>query len=137
MGDWTKRGTTGQYHCTCAGHVGGGRRDDHAGEISRSAADGCAEIGLAKRRRRLPWVTGHFVIFFAISDHFKPPHSSFPPFLDPLNSFPWSLFADFSLFGSYDENKVGQRLDRIFRPPQRLRDQGNGTDAFLVSWAFH
>ena len=29
--------------------------------------------------------------FSAISGHFRPPHSSFPPFLDPLNSFPWSL----------------------------------------------
>ena len=75
--------------------------------------------------------------FPAISGHFRPPHSSFPPFLDPLNSFPWSLFADSSPFESYDENKVGRRLDRVFRPPQRLLDQDNGTDEFLVSWAFH
>ena len=75
--------------------------------------------------------------FPAISGHFRPPHSSFPPFLDPLNSFPWSLFADSSPFGSYNENKIGRRLDRVFRPPQRLLDQGNGTNEFLVSWAFH
>ena len=75
--------------------------------------------------------------FLAISGHFRPPHSSFPPFLDPLNSFPWSLFADSSPFGSYNEKKIGQRLDRVFRPPQQLLDQGNGTDEFLVSWAFH
>ena len=72
--------------------------------------------------------------FSAISGHFRPPHSSFPPFLDPLNSFPWSLFVDSSPFGSYDENKVGRRLDRVFRPPQQLLDQGNGTYEFLVSW---
>ena len=75
--------------------------------------------------------------FSAISGHVQPTHSSFPPFLDPLNSFPWSLFADSSPFESYDENKVGQQLDRVFRPPQRLLDQGNGIDEFLVSWAFH
>ena len=60
-------------------------------------------------------------------------HSSFPPFLDLLNSFPWSLFADSSPFESYDENKVGRRLDQFFRPPQRMLDQGNGTEEFLVS----
>ena len=75
--------------------------------------------------------------FSAIFGHFRPPHSSFPPFLDPLNSFPWSLFADSSQFGSDDENKVGRRLDRVFWPPQRLLDKGNGTDEFLVSWDFH
>ena len=82
---------------------------------------------------------GHrvFLDFLAISDHFRPTHTSFPPFLHPLNSFPWSLFADSSPFESYDENKVSRWLDRVFRQPQRLLDQGNGTDEFLVSWAFH
>ena len=75
--------------------------------------------------------SGHFPF---ISGH---PIAPFPPFLDPLNSFPWSLFADSSPFESYKENKIGQRLDRVFRPPQRLLDQGNGTDEFLVSWDFH
>ena len=74
-----------------------------------------------------------FYDFSAIFGQFRPPHSSFPPFLDPLNSFPWSLFADSSPFESYDENKVGRRLDQVFRPPHRLLDQGNGTDGFLVS----
>ena len=49
--------------------------------------------------------------FSAISGHFRPTHNSFPPFLDPLNSFPWSLFADSSPFESYNENKFGQWLD--------------------------
>ena len=55
----------------------------------------------------------------------------------PLNSFPWSLFADSSPFERYDKNKVGRLLDRVFRPPQQPLDQGEGTDEFLVSWAFH
>ena len=45
--------------------------------------------------------------------HFRPPHSSFPPFLDPMNSFPWSLCADSAPFGSYNENEIGRRLDRV------------------------
>ena len=78
-----------------------------------------------------------FYDFRPFSGHFGPPHRSFPPFLDPLNSFPRSLFAYSTSFGSYNENEIGRRLDRIFRPPQRLLDQGNGTNEFLVSWAFH
>ena len=75
--------------------------------------------------------------FPAIFGHFRPPHSSFPPFLDPLNSFPWSFSPDSSPFERYDKNKFGQLLDRVFRPPQKPLDQGEGTDVFLVSWAFH
>ena len=132
---WTKGGITGQLLATRAGQVGDPPPDDQAGQISRPAAVGCARIGLAKRRRRPPWVIGHFVIFRpfqAISTH-----TSLLQFLDHLNSFPWSLFADSSPFESYDENKVGRWLDRVFRPPQQLLDQGNGADEFLVSWAFH
>ena len=99
----------------------GRTRPDRAGEAA-------AAVTVGQRK---------FLDFPAISGHFPPTHSSFPPFLDPLNSFPWSLFADSSPFESYDENKVGQRLDRVFRPPQQLLDQGNGTDVFLVSWDFH
>ena len=52
---------------------------------------------------------GHraFLDFPAISGHFRPTQTSFPPFMDPLNSFPWSLFADSSPFERYDKNKVG------------------------------
>ena len=78
---------------------------------------------------------GHRI--FEFFGHFRPTHTSLPPFLDPLNSLPWSLFAYSSPFESYDENKIGRRLDRIFRPPQQLLDQGNGTDEFLVSWDFN
>ena len=82
-------------------------------------------------------ITGLFLTFPAISDNFRPLYSSFPPFLDLLNSSTWSLFADCPPFGSYNENEIGRSLDRVFRPPQRLLDQGNGTNEFLVSWAFH
>ena len=74
---------------------------------------------------------------FVFFGHFRPTHTSFPPVLDPLNSFPWSLFADSSLFERYDKNKVGRLLDLVFRPPQQPLDQGEGTDVFLVSLAFH
>ena len=103
MGDWTKGGTTGHHIATRAGLGGAPPPDDHAGEISRRAATGLSRIEPAKRRRKPPWVTGVFPLF----SHFRPAHSSIPPFLDPLNSFPWSFFADSSLFESYDENKVG------------------------------
>ena len=70
------------------------------------------------------------------SDHSRPTYTFLPPFLDPLNSFPWSLFADSSPFERYDGNKVGRLLDRVFRPPQQPLDQFKGTSVFLVSWAF-
>ena len=77
---------------------------------------------------------GHRIFLFF--GHSRPTHTSLPPFLDPLNSFPWSLFADFSPFERYDENKFGRLLDRVFRPPQQRLDQGKGTDVFMVSYAF-
>ena len=71
-----------------------------------------------------------FCDFRPFSGHFRPPHSSFPPFLDLLNSSMWSLFTDFVPFGSYNKNEIGRSLDWVFRPPQRLLDQGNGTNEF-------
>ena len=121
---------SGHHYCTCTGQGGGGRPDYHAGKIFRPAAAGRARIGPAKAAN-----LGHRI--FVFFGHFRPTHTSFPPFLDPLNSFQWSFSPDSSPFESYDENKVGRWLDRIFRPPQQLLDQGNGTDEFLVSWAFH
>ena len=79
----------------------------------------------------------YFLDFSAILGHFRPPHSSFPPFLDPLNSFPWSFSPDSSPFERYDKKKFGRLLYRVFRPPQKPLNQGEGTDVFLVSWAFH
>ena len=74
---------------------------------------------------------------FVFSGHFRPTHTSFPPFLDPLNSFQWSFSLDSSPFERYGKNKFDRLLDRVFRPPQQPLDQGKGTDVFLVSWAFH
>ena len=95
VGVWTKGGTTDRPPVTRAGQVAGQRSWDWAGEEAASATV----------------VSGLFLIFSAISSHFRPTHSFLPPFLGPLNSFPWSLFADSSSFESYDENNVGRRLD--------------------------
>ena len=124
---------SGHQHCTRSSQRGGGRPDDHAGKISRPAATRRARIGPAKAAVASNLGRRIFVFF----GHFRPTHTSFPPFLDPLNSFPWSLFTDSSPFERYDKNKVGRRLDRVFWPPQQPLDQGEGTDVFLVSWAFH
>ena len=79
-----------------------------------------------------------FFIFrpFQADPYLPPPPPPPPPFLGPLNLFPWSFFVDSSLFERYNKRKFGQRLDRVFRPPQKLLDQGKGTAVFLVSWAF-
>ena len=98
-------------------------RQDRAGEAAVAATVNHRKI------RDFPATSGLPIAFF---HHFWTPPP--PP---PLNSFPWSVFADSSPFGSYNENKIGRRLDQVFRPPQRLLDQGNGTDEFLVSWPFH
>ena len=121
------------HNCSSAGHGGGGRRDATFDKIFQPAAAGRARIGPAKAAA----AANLGCRIFVFSVHFRPTHTSFPPFLDPLNSFPRSLFAYSSPFESYDEKKIGRRLDRVFRPPQQLLDQGNGTDEFLVSWAFH
>ena len=128
MGDWTKGGTTG-HHTTTRAEQGGAPPQDEAGrEISRPTDAGRAGIWPEKTTTAAS-VCRRIFRFFG---HFKPPHSSFPPFLDPLNSFPWSLFADSSPFRSYDENKVGRRLDRVFRPPQPLLDK---VMVLMSSWS--
>ena len=123
---------SGHQHCTHAGQGGGGRLDDHAGKISRLAAAGRVRIGPAKAAAAATLGRQIFVFF----GHSRPTHTFLPSFLDPLNSFLWSLFADSSPFERYDKNKVGRLLDRVFRPPQQPLDQGKGIDVFLVSWAF-
>ena len=127
---------SGHHDSSRAGHGGGGRRDAASGKILWPAAARRSRVRRAKAAAAANLgrpILGRFMF----SGHFRPTHTSFPPFLDPLNSFPWSLFADSSPFESYAENKIGQQLDRVFRPPQPPLDQGNGTDEFLVSWAFH
>ena len=124
---------SGHHHCTHADQGGGGRPDDHAGKISRPAAAGLARIGSAKAVMAANFGRRIFLFF----GHFRPTHTSISPFMDPLNSFPWSFFADSSPFERYDKIKVGLLLDLVFRPPQQPLDQGEGIDVFLVSWAFH
>ena len=124
---------SGHHYCTRAGQGGGGRRDAVVGKISRPAAAGRPRIGPEKATAAAN--LGRRI--FVFSGHLSSTHTSFPPFLDPLNSFPWSLFANSSPFERYDKNKVGRLLDRVFRPPQQPLDQVEGTDLFLVSWSFH
>ena len=124
---------SGHHYYSCTGHGGGGRRDAAFGKNFLPTAAGRAWIRPAKAAAAVNLGRLIFVFFRP----FQATHTSCPPFLDPLNSFSWSHFADSSPFESYDENKIGQQLDRVFRPLQQLLDQGNGTDEFLVSWAFH
>ena len=133
MGDWTKGGTTGHHTATHAGQGGASPPDEAGHEISLPTDAERAGIWPENTTAAAPIC--HLI--FRFFGHFRPPHSSLPPFLDPLNSSTWSLFADSLPFESYDKNKVGRLLDRVFRPPQQLLDQGNGTDEFMVSWAFH
>ena len=124
---------SGHHYCTRFGDGGGGRPDDHAGKIFRPAAAGRSRIRPTKSAAAANLGRRIFVFF----GHFRPNHSSFPPFLDPLNSFTWSFSPYSSPFERYGKNKFGRLLDRVFRPPQQPLDQDESTDVFLVSWAFH
>ena len=123
---------SGHHHCTRARKGGAPPPDDHRRKISRSTAAGHARIGPANTATAA--TLGLRILSF--SGHYRPTHTSLPPFLDCLNSFPWSFSSDSSPFERYDKNKFGQLLDRVFRPPQQPLDQGKGTDVFLVSWNF-
>ena len=123
---------SGHLLATHAGQGGAPPPGDLGREISRPTAVGYARIGPANAAAAAT-VGRRFSSFFG---HSRPTHTFLPPFLDPLNSFPWSFFPDSSPFERYDENKFSRQLDRVFRPPQQLLDQGKGTAVFLVSWAF-
>ena len=99
---------------------------------SFTTAAGRARIGPANAATAA--TVGHRILLFF--DHSRPTRTSFPSFLDPLNSFPWSFSSNSSPFERYDKNKFGRQLDRVFRPPQQLLDQGKGTSVLLISWAF-
>ena len=124
---------SGHHYCTCARQGGVPPPDDLGRKISPPTAAGRVRIGPANTTAAA--TLGRRIFMF--SGHFRPTHSSFPPFLDPMNSFPWSFSPYSSLFERYDKNKFGRLLDRVFRPSQQPLDQGESTDVFLVSWAFH
>ena len=128
-----KNPDSGNHYCTRTGQGGAPPPDDIGCKISWPAAAGRARIGPTNTAAAV--TLGRLILSF--SGHFRPTHTSLPPFLDPLKSFQWSFSSDSSLFERYDKNKFGQLLDRVFRPPQQHLDQGEGTDVFLVSWAFH
>ena len=124
---------SGHHYRTRAGKGGAPPLDDLGCKISRPTAAGRARIRSANAAAAA--TLGRRI--FVFSGLFRLTHTSFPPFLDSLNSFPWSFSPDSSPYKRYNKNKFGRLLDRVFRPPQRLLDQGNGTDEFLVSWDFH
>ena len=121
------------HYCTRAGQGRAPRPDDLGRKISRPAAAGRVLIGPANTAATA--TLGRRILSFF--GHFRPTYTSLPPFLDHLNSFLWSFTPYSSLFDRYDKKKFGQLLDRVFWPPQQPLDQGEGTDVFLVSWAFH
>ena len=124
---------SGHHYCTRNGQ-GGAPPPDYLGlKISKPTATGRARIGPANAAAAATLGRRIFMFF----GHFRPTHTSIPLFLDPLNSFPWSFSPDSSPFERYDKNKFGRLLYQVFRPPQQPLDQGEGTDVFLVSWAFH
>ena len=124
---------SGHHYCTRVGQGGAPPSDDLGRKISRPAASERARMGPANTAAAA--TLGRRILSFF--GHFRPTHTSFPPFLDPQNSFPWFFSPNSSPFEKYDKNKFGQLLDRVFRPPQQPLDQGEDTDVFLVSWAFH
>ena len=124
---------SGHQYCTCSRQGEVPPPDDLGRKISWPSAIERARIGPANTT--IATTLGRRI--FVFSGHFRPTHTSLPPLLDPLNSFSLSLFANSLPFERYNENKIGRLLDRVFRPPQQMLDQGNGNDVFLVSWAFH
>ena len=124
---------TGHHHCTRAVQGGGGPPEYRRYEISWPAAAGRAQIRPANTTAAT--TLGRRI--FPIYGHSRPTHTTLPKFLDHLNSFPWSFSPDSSPFERYGKNKFDRPLDRVFQPLQQPLDQGNGTDEFLVSWAFH
>ena len=121
---------SGHHYCTRAGQGGAPPPDDLGRKISRPTAAGRSRIGQANTAA----VANLGRRIFVFSGHFRLIHTSFPPFLDPLNSFLWSFSPDSSPFERYGKNKFDRLLDRVFRPPQQPLNQGKGTDVFLLSW---
>ena len=124
---------SGHQHCTLSGQGGAPPPDDLGREISRPTAAGRPRIGPANSAAAA--TLGRRILSFF--GHFRPTHTFLPPLLNPLNSFLWFFSLDSPPFERYDKKKIGRLLDRVFQPPQQPLDQGEGTDVFLVSWAFH
>ena len=92
----------GHLLVTRASQGGGARRGDLFGKFSRPTAAGRARI-VPANTAAAPTVGHRILLFFG---HSRPTHTSLPPFLDPLNSFPWSFSSDSSLFERYDERSL-------------------------------
>ena len=83
---------SGDHYCTRTGQGGVPPSNDLGGKISRLTAAERARIGPTNATTAT--TLGRRI--FVFSGHFRPTHSSFPSFLDPLNSFPWSFSPDSS-----------------------------------------
>ena len=83
---------SGHHYCTCTRQGGAPPPDDLGRKISRPTAAGRAWIGPTNAVAAATLGRRIFVFF----GHFRLTHSSFPPVLDPLNSFPWSFSPDSS-----------------------------------------
>ena len=92
---------SGHHYCTSAGQGVGPPPDDLGRKISRPTVTGRNRIGPANAAAAA--TLGRRI--FVFSGHFRPIHTSFPPFLNPLNSFSWSFSPDSSPFERYDKNK--------------------------------
>ena len=124
---------SGHQYATRAGEGGAPPPNDLGCKISWLAAVG--RTGIRSTNTATAATCGRRILSFY--GHFRPTHTSLPPYLDPMNSFPWSFSPDSSPFERYDKNKFDHLLDQVFRSPQKPLDQSEGTDVFLVSWAFH
>ena len=92
---------SGHHYCTHVGQGGAPPSDDLGRKISRPTAVGRARIGPVNAAAAA--TLGRWIFMFF--GHFRPTHTSFPPFLDHLNSFPRSFSPDSSTFERYDKKK--------------------------------
>ena len=100
---------SGHHYCTRARQGGAPPPNDLVRKISRPTTAGRPWIWPANAAAAATLCRLIFVFF----GHFRLTHSSFPPFLDTLNSFSWSFSPDSSPFERYDKNKFGRLLDRV------------------------
>ena len=79
---------SGHHYCSHSGQGGAPPPDNLGRKISRPTSAGRSRIWPANAAAAAN--LGHRI--FVFFGHFRPTHTSFPSFLGPLNSFPWSLF---------------------------------------------
>ena len=101
---------SGHHLATRTDQGGAPPLDDRIREISLPAAAGHTRIGLANTAAAA--TLGHRISPF--SGHSSQTHTSLPPFLDPLNSFPWSFSPYSSPFERYDKTNLADGWIEFF-----------------------